>query len=435
MNTDVFSNCESEVRSYCRAFPAVFSKAKGAELFCEEGKRYIDFFAGAGALNYGHNPGAIKNKLIDYLQSDNIIHGLDMFTSAKRTFMENFNEKILRPKGLDYKMQFCGPTGTNAVESALKLARKVKGRSGIFAFQGGFHGMSLGSLAVTGNRFNREGAGVGLGDVTFMPYPHGFMNTFDTIGYIDCVLGDSASGIDKPAAIILESTQAEGGVVVAPVEWLKRLRRLCDKHDILMIVDDIQVGCGRTGTYFSFERAGVTPDIVTLSKAVSGYGLPFAMVLFKPELDRWLPGEHSGTFRGNQMAFVGGTAAIDAYFHQEIESQVRDKQTLVQRFVQSKILSLDDQLALRGVGLIWGIDLGNSYGGKAAGKIISRCFEHGLLIENAGRDGRVVKLLPPLNIDNELLLEGLEILAAAFKAALQANITPVNSVVKPACAG
>ena len=433
MNTDVFGNSESEVRSYCRAFPAVFNRAKGAELFSEEGKRYIDFFAGAGALNYGHNPDVIKNKLIDYLNSDNIIHGLDMFTCAKRTFMEKFNEKILRPKGLDYKMQFCGPTGTNAVESALKIARKVKGRSGIFAFQGGFHGMSLGSLAVTGNRFNREGAGVGLGDVTFMPYPHGFMNSFDTIDYIDCVLEDSASGLDKPAAIILETTQAEGGVIVAPIEWLKRLRMLCDKHDILMIVDDIQVGCGRTGTYFSFERAGIIPDIVTLSKAVSGYGLPFAMVLLKPEFDQWLPGEHNGTFRGNQLAFVGGATAIDAYFDQQIENQVRHKQALVQRFVQSKILSLNGQLKLRGVGLIWGIDLGDLYGGKSVKSVISNCFERGLLIESAGRDGRVIKLLPPLNINEELLVEGLEILTVALKAVLQAKVISVNTEVKSVC--
>ena len=418
MSTDVFSQYESEVRSYCRSFPVVFSRAKGAEMWTEDGARYIDFFAGAGALNYGHNPDFIKTKLIEYLQSDEIIHGLDLFTGAKRTFLTALHEKILAPRGLDYRTQFCGPTGTNAVEAAIKIARKVTGRAGIFSFQGGFHGMTLGALAATGNQYNRGGAGVALGNVHFMPYPHGFMGSFDSIEYMDTILSDSSSGYEKPAAMLLETVQAEGGVIEAPVEWLQRLRALCDKHDILMIVDDIQVGCGRAGSFFSFERANIVPDIVTLSKSISGYGLPMAIVLMKPELDKWMPGEHNGTFRGHQLAFVGGAAAIDMWETENVQQQVKEKAEYISEFLTKEIASLNPQIEIRGIGMIWGADLGKLEDQEITDKILKRCFDAGLIIESAGRKGQVVKLLPSLTIPMEILKEGCEIIKGAFLAEL-----------------
>ncbi|OUS31227.1 diaminobutyrate--2-oxoglutarate transaminase [Gammaproteobacteria bacterium 45_16_T64] len=418
MSTEVFSQYESEVRSYCRSFPVVFSRAKGAELWTEGGGRYIDFFAGAGALNYGHNPDAIKAKLVEYLQSDNIVHGLDLFTGAKRTFLTALHEKILQPRGLDYRTQFCGPTGTNAVEAAIKIARKVTGRTGIFSFQGGFHGMTLGALAATGNQYNRGGAGVPLGNVHFMPYPHGFMGTFDSIEYMDTILSDPSSGYEKPAAMLLETVQAEGGIVEAPIEWLQRLRELCDKHDMLMIVDDIQVGCGRAGYFFSFERAGIIPDIVTLSKSISGYGLPMAIVLMKPELDKWMPGEHNGTFRGNQLAFIGGAAAIDLWETESIQQQVKDKAEYIESFLKNEIATLDTKIEIRGIGMIWGIDLSKLDEPDKADQVLAKCFEAGLVIESAGRKGQVVKLLPPLTIPMPLLEEGCGILKDAFLASL-----------------
>ncbi len=417
-NTASFLKYESEVRSYCRAYPVVFEKAKGPLLFSEEGVRYIDFFAGAGSLNYGHNPEFIKQKLIDYLSSDNIIHGLDMYTVAKRDFIEAFHQKVLEPRGLDYRTQFCGPTGTNAVEAALKLARKVKGRQGIFSFQGGFHGMTMGSLSATGNKYNRAGAGTALNDVTFMPYPHGFMSTFDTIEYIDQVLTDTNSGIETPAAILLETVQAEGGVIIAPVEWLQRLKALCEKHDILMIIDDIQVGCGRTGSFFSFERAGIIPDIVTLSKSISGYGLPLAVVLLKPELDQWLPGEHNGTFRGNQLAFVGGTAALTLWGDETLQRHIDDCSKAIESALTAQGIASIDGLAVRGLGMIWGVDCSQVADEQASSKIASICFEKGLIVETAGRGGHVIKLLPPLNIDREILAEGLGILTNAIRSVL-----------------
>ncbi|RLT97978.1 diaminobutyrate--2-oxoglutarate transaminase [Ketobacter sp.] len=418
MLVDVFQQYESEVRSYCRAFPTVFTKAKGSHIEAQDGTRYLDFFAGAGALNYGHNPDLVKHRLIEYLQEDGILHGLDMYTDAKGHFLEVLQESILKPRNLDYRVQFCGPTGTNAVEAALKIARKVKGRRNIFAFQGGYHGMTLGALACTGNAYNRKGAGTALPDVTFMPFPFGPMKDIDTIAYMDAVLSDSSSGIDKPAAMVLETIQAEGGVVVAPVEWLKQLRQLCDKHDILMIVDDIQVGCGRSGGFFSFERAGIVPDIVTLSKSISGCGLPLAIVLLKPELDKWQPGEHNGTFRGNQLAFVSGVAGIELFQSLDIPAQVAEKSQLVQTELQSMIENLDPRMELRGLGLIWGVDLTPLKNEKLIDQITTNCFEKGLIIENAGRKGQVLKLLPPLTITQDELLTGLHIIERAIKKAL-----------------
>lgn len=415
MGTEVFQQYESEVRSYCRAFPTVFKRAKGSFIEDESGRRYLDFFAGAGALNYGHNPDFIRDKLIDYLRDDGIMHALDMYTVAKGEFIRAFQEKILRPRQLDYRVQFTGPTGTNAVEAALKIARKVKGRQNIFAFQGGFHGMTLGSLACTGNQYNRKGAGTVLPNVTFMPYPFGAMEKIDTIAYMDAVLSDPSSGIDKPAAILLETVQAEGGVVVAPVDWLKQVRALCDKHDLLLIVDDIQVGCGRTGGFFSFERAGIVPDAVTLSKSISGCGLPMAIVLLKPEIDKWSPGEHNGTFRGNQLAFIGGAAALELWSTLDIPQQVEKKSRLVESALRSIIAEIDPRLPLRGLGLIWGVDFSVTGDNDLIERVLSRCFEKGLIIENAGRKGQVMKLLPPLTVSEAELQQGLDIIRTSMK--------------------
>lgn len=419
MQIDVFQQCESEVRSYCRAFPTVFTKAKGSYIEDQNGTQYLDFFAGAGALNYGHNPDLITQRLIEYVSNNGILHGLDMYTRAKGEFLSALQEQILKPRDLDYRVQFCGPTGTNAVEAALKIARKVKGRTNVIAFQGGYHGMTMGALACTGNSYNRAGAGTSLPDVTFMPYPFGYMENIDTIAYMDAVLSDTSSGVDKPAAMILETIQAEGGVVVAPDDWLHRARQLCDKHDMLMIVDDIQVGCGRAGSFFSFERAGIKPDIVTLSKSISGSGLPLAIVLIKPEYDKWLPGEHNGTFRGNQLAFVSGTAGIELWKTLKIEEQVKAKAVILEQGLKSIIEKHDSRLSLRGLGMIWGVDFAPLQDESLIDRVTNACFENNLIIENAGRKGQVLKLLPPLTATEDELNLGLQIIDNAIKSALK----------------
>ncbi len=408
MDTKVFEEYESEVRSYCRHFPTVFTKAKGAYFYDEDGNEYIDFFCGAGAVNYGHNNPEIKKKLIEYLENDGVMHALDMYTVPKREFIETFEEKVLKPRGLNYKIQFPGPTGTNANEAALKLARKVKKRRNVFAFMGAFHGMTLGSLALTTDKSSRGGAGVPLENVTFIPAPYMFPE-LDTVEYMQRLLDDDHSGIEKPAAVFLETIQAEGGIRVFEIEWLQKVRKFCDDNDILMVVDDVQVGCCRSGTFFSFERANIQPDIVTMSKSIGGYGLPLAITLFKPELDVWTPGEHNGTFRGNQLAFVAAKGGLEYMLANNVESEVRRKGEIVKEFITKEILPLDSRLELRGMGLIWGIEFEKISAGLAD-KVIEKCFENGLIIEGAGRKNSVVKLMPPLVVEDETLIKGMEII-------------------------
>ena len=409
MNTSVFENYESEVRSYCRHFPTVFKQSVGSYFIDENGRKYLDFFCGAGAVNYGHNNPEIKAKLIDYLMNDGIIHALDMYTVPKREFIETLEEKILKPRGLDYKIMFPGPTGTNANEAALKLARKVKKRQNVFALMGAFHGMTLGSLAITTDKASRAGAGVPLQNVTFIPAPYMFPQ-LDTVEYMQRLIDDDHSGVEKPAALFLETIQAEGGIQVFEIDWLKRVRKFCDDNDILLVVDDVQVGCCRSGDFFSFQRADIQPDIVTMSKSIGGYGFPLAITLFKPELDKWTPGEHNGTFRGNQLAFVAAKAGLDYMLEHKIEDQVKAKSRIVEDYLTKEILPLDSRLQLRGRGLIWGIEFAGIPVEGLADKIEARCFENGLIIEGAGRKNSVVKLMPPLIITEEELTEGMEII-------------------------
>src|SRR4051812_12497396 len=285
--TDSFERLESEVRSYSRSFPTVFRRAVGSRLVDEAGREYLDFFAGAGALNYGHNHPVLKRALIEYLLADGITHGLDMATSAKREFLEAFDEIILRPRGLAYKLQFPGPGGANAVEAALKLARKVTGRTGVVGFGGSFHGMTLGALAVTGSAGPRASAHVPLRDATILPFE----------GPLD------AYGDTPPAAFIVETVQGEGGVNVTGAEWLRALERLARELGALLIVDDIQAGCERCGSFFSLGGGGLGPAMVALPKPPGGFALPLALTLIRPDLDVWSPGEHNGTFRGLNLAF------------------------------------------------------------------------------------------------------------------------------------
>jgi len=417
----IFEKCESNVRSYCRSFPVTFHRAKDSIIYSESGAEYIDFLAGAGALNYGHNNDYIKQKVMAYLDADAITHGLDMQTHAKERFLAKFTESILAPKNLSYRIQFCGPTGTNAVEAALKLARKVTQRTGIFSFMGAYHGMTLGSLSVTGNTAIRSGIKGISNHVTFMPYPYGLMEKLDTIEYIEAVLNDMNSGIEKPAAIIVETVQAEGGVIVAPIEWLQRLRQLCDQHDILLICDDIQVGCGRTGPFFSFERANIIPDMIILSKSISGYGFPMSLLLIKPEFDLWEPAEHTGTFRGNQLAFVGGTAALEYRETIDLQQETKVKAAFLENFLTQEIAPISEKIKIRGIGMIWGIDLSCLGGASLAKQITSRCFELGLIVERVGRNDTVIKILPPLTIELCTLQRGCSIIRTAFNECLEKN--------------
>lgn len=413
-NMKIFEEIESEVQSYARSFPRVFNKAHGEFLYDEEGNRYLDFLAGAGTLNYGHNHPLFKEKLVEYILRDGITHGLDMHTKAKGEFLESFNEKILKPRDLEYMVQFTGPTGTNAVEAAMKLARNVTGRENIVSFTNGFHGVSLGSLAATGNSHHRGAAGTSLNGTSRMPFDGYLGEGIDTTHYLDKVLSDSSSGIDKPAAVLLETVQGEGGINVASFEWLQHLEQVCRKHDVLLIVDDIQAGCGRTGTFFSFEEAGIKPDIVTLSKSLSGYGLPFAVVLIRPDLDHWKPGEHNGTFRGNNLAFVTAKAAIDHFWSDDkFSKEIKRKGD----YIKQRLDSIVDQygegnFTHRGRGMFQGI---NCVNGGLAGRITHKAFRNGLVIETSGADDQVIKFLCPLIVSDESLKKGIDIVEQAIR--------------------
>jgi diaminobutyrate-2-oxoglutarate transaminase len=401
---------ESEVRSYCRGWDTVFERAAGSTLYDEEGREYLDFFSGAGALNYGHNNPVLLRPLVEYLLSGAVVHSLDMKTPAKRRFLETFQELILKPRALDYKVMFPGPTGTNSVEAALKLARKVTGRQHVISFTNAFHGMTLGSLAVTGNAMKRHGAGVPLTNASSMPYDGFFDSQGPEFVWLRHALEDSGSGIDKPAAVIVETVQGEGGLRAARASWLRGLAELCRQHGILLIVDDVQAGCGRTGTFFSFEDAAITPDIVCLSKSISGFGLPLALTIFKPELDLWKPGEHNGTFRGHNPAFVTGAAALEHFWQDgKFQSSVAGLISQLHGGL-AQIAAGVDGASVRGRGLLAGIHYPNP---QTAGRVAAESFARGLLVETSGPEGEVLKTMPALTIKPEELQKGLDILAAA----------------------
>jgi diaminobutyrate-2-oxoglutarate transaminase len=408
MNLKVFDRLESEVRGYVRSFPTLFDKARGSKLIDEENNVFIDFFAGAGTLNYGHNNPVIKQELLNYLESDGVIHGLDMATVAKKEMLEAFEQIILKPRDMRYKVQFPGPTGTNAVEAALKLARQVKGRTNIVSFTHGFHGVSCGSLAATANSKYRDAAGIALDNITFMPYDGYLGDGIDTTEYLDRMIADRSSGMDHPAAVIVETVQGEGGVNVASAAWLRALEQVCRRHDVLLIIDDIQMGCGRTGCFFSFEEAGISPDIITLSKSISAFGLPMALVLMKPELDVWAPGAHNGTFRGNNLAFVTARAALLHYWSDEsFHEGIRRKGGIMRNWLEHIAADYPSgAFSVRGRGMIQGLASEDS---TLAERIAKRCFEQGLVIETSGADD-VLKLMPALTIDEQLLCRGLDVI-------------------------
>lgn len=407
---------ESRVRTYCRAFPAVFARAKDEHLFDASGRKWIDFFSGAGAVNYGHNNERIRGALVDYLAADGVVHALDMLTEAKKEFMERFERAILRPRGLEYKMQFTGPAGTNAIETSLKIARLAKRRSNIVAFTRGYHGLTLGALAITANAHFRNEVFVNRHDATFAPYDGYCGEGFDTLAYFRQLLEDPSSGLDLPAAVVVETVQAEGGVNVAGIPWLRGLAAICREFDICLIVDDIQVGCGRTGSFFSFERAGIEPDIVALSKSISGLGLPMSVVLMKPELDTWQRGEETATFRGHNLAFVTAAAALSYWETEDLARSVAAKGRLAAELLEG-IRARHPELPIRarGLGLIHGLDLGDARLAQATAR---EAFQRGLVIELCGPTDAVLKVLPPLTIAEASLREGLGILESALDAAL-----------------
>lgn len=413
MDLDAFDDAESVVRYYCRKLPNLLDSATGAIVRDVEGREFIDFLSACGTLNYGHNHPRLKAAALNYLARDGIIASLDLHTSAKLDFIERFREVILGPRGLSYKLQFPGPTGANCVEAAIKLARKVTGRTSVVAFANAFHGMSLGALSLTGSSAARQASLGLLNGVVRLPY-EGYVGAgIADLNRFEAMAMDPSGGIDPIAAIVVEVLQGEGGLNVASSEWLQALASMATRLGALLIVDDIQAGCGRTGTFFSFEGASIEPDMVCLAKSISGYGLPMSLLLLKRELDVWAPGEHNGTFRGNSLAFVTASAALRlwengdmAVSHDNVRSLSEWTRRMAQRY---------PSLKAKGRGMMQGLQFADEGYSQAAAVCAVR---RGIIVECCGPRDEVLKILPPLNIDPAIFADGLERLEQAIGEAL-----------------
>lgn len=410
----IFEQRESSIRAYSRVYPVVFKTANNARQTDDTGKEYIDFFAGAGVLNFGHNNPAMKNAIIEYLNKNGVLHSLDMQTQAKAESIQHFTNVILKPRNMPHRLQFTGPTGTNAVEAAMKLARRVTGRQNIVAFDQGFHGMTLGALAATANEYFRSAAGVPLEHVTHLPFAEQSDNSDESITALREVFLDHNA--PAPAAFLIETIQAEGGVNVADKNWIEAIAAIAKELGALLIVDDIQVGCGRTGSYFSFDDLDIDPDIVCLAKGIGGIGTPLAMNLVRPELDdHWSPGEHTGTFRGQNLSFVAGKVALDFFTNDTLMDKVNANVDFMHSQLKP-LLNSDPSLQLRSKGMIMGLDVGD---GERASAIVQKCFTDGLIVASCGMGGKVIKLIPPLTIPQTDLAVGLNILINATRHVME----------------
>lgn len=432
---------ESNVRSYPRKLPLAIAKARGAWVTDVEGKNYLDCLAGAGTLALGHNHPEIVASIQDFLHSGLPMHTLDLTTPLKDAFSQTL--LALLPGGADnYCLQFCGPSGADAVEAALKLAKTFTGRGGVISFSGGYHGMTHGALAVTGNTGPKDPVQNLMSGVQFLPFPHEYRCPLGLGGeagvkalnhYFSHFIADVERGMPLPAAVIVEAVQGEGGVNPAPDSWLRMLREVTQQYGIVLIVDEVQAGFGRTGTLFAFEQAGIEPDIIVMSKAVGG-GLPLAVLGIRRAFDAWQPGAHSGTFRGNQMAMATGKTTLEILARDRLPEQAATRGlwlTQALTFLKQRFPCLGQ---VRGRGLMLGIEIvderlppssDGSYPIDAplAAEIQQCCFQQGLLLERGGRHGNVVRLLPPLTISPAEC----EIAVSRFERALSEALTRIRS--------
>lgn len=425
---------ESSARSYPRKFPLAIAKAKGAVVEDVEGNRYIDFLNGAGTLALGHNDDEVNQAMVDLIQSGAPLHTLDLTTPVKDRFVETLLSIIPEELASKAKIQFCSPSGTDATEAAIKLCKTATGRNTVIAFSGGYHGMGHGSMALTGNCNAKNKVGNIMPGVQFMPYPYSYRcpmgiggeaGTKACIAYLERLLKDPESGVTKPAAIILEPIQGEGGVVPAPIEFLQAVRRITRELDIPMICDEIQCGMGRSGKVFAFEYADIVPDVVLISKAIGG-GQPLSVVVYDRKLDVWGPGAHAGTFRGNQVAMAAGTVVMKRISDPEFLKEVIRKGEIM----KSRFLKLKDEVSIigdvRGKGLMLGVEfidpngakdlMGHPEpGGDIALKVQRLCFENKLIMEKGGRNGSVMRCLCPLTITDEQIEEAMDIFEKVVK--------------------
>lgn len=440
---------ESNARSYPRRICIAIREAKGIYIKDVDGNVYFDCLAGAGTLALGHNHPVVLDAMRTVLDANLPLHTLDLTTPVKDQFVEELFASLPPTFAENAKIQFCGPSGADAVEAAIKLVKTATGRRSVLSFHGGYHGMTHGALSLTGNLSPKEAVAGLMPDVHFLPYPYSYRCPFGLGGelghltssrYIESILNDPESGIVPPAGMIMEVVQGEGGVIPAPDNWVREIRRITRDRQIPLIVDEIQTGLGRTGKLYAFEHSGITPDVVLLSKAIGG-SLPLAVVLYNKELDKWMPGAHAGTFRGNQLAMAAGTATL-RYIQ---ENRLADHATamgdralrhLCQ--IQSETHCMGD---VRGRGLMIGVEIVNSEASAdscgsypaqpmLARQIQAECLRRGLIVEIGGRHSSVVRFLPPLIVTAEQIDSICEIFQEAVKAAEQ-QMLPTLSEVSP----
>ena len=420
---------ESNARSYPRKFPFALAKAQGSWIEDVEGNKYLDFLCGAGTLALGHNDPEVNQAMVDMLTGNLPLHTLDLTTPVKDTFVHTLLNLLPGELKNNAKIQFCSPSGTDAVDAALKLCKTATGRSSIIAFNGAYHGMGHGALALTGNLHAKNKVNDLMPNVHFMPYPYSYRCPFGLVGdagtdaacaYFERMLKDPECGITKPAAVILETIQGEGGVIPAPVKFIQTVRRVTKELDIPMIVDEIQCGIGRSGRFFAFEYADIVPDVILSSKAIGG-SQPLSVVIYNKKLDVWEPGAHAGTFRGNQLAMRAGTVVMNRVSKPDfLDDVVKKGEIFAKRLeeIKSKVSIIGD---VRGKGLMRGIEFvdpksqSDSLGAKkASGEIAAlvqkRCFENRLVMEKGGRNGAVMRCLCALNVTMEDLEKALDII-------------------------
>lgn len=426
---------ESNARTYPRHLPLAIREAHGITVTDMDGDEYYDCLAGAGTLALGHDHPTVVDTMKQALDADRPVHTLDISTPAKERFVDTLFKSLPDDFADSAKVQFCSPAGTDAVEAALKLVKTATGNRSILGFQGAYHGMTNGALSLMGDTDAKESLPGLMADVHHLPYPYDYRCPFDVGGkaghrlvsaYVENILEDPDGGITDPAGMILEPVQGEGGAIPAPVEWLRDIRRITRERDIPLIVDEIQAGLGRTGELFAFEHADITPDVITLSKAIGG-GLPLAVVVYDESLDVWEPGAHAGTFRGNQLAMAAGEATIAYVLENDLDDHAGEMGTRLRDHLEATAERFGAVGDVRGRGLMLGvefIDPDATWQGAGphapasdfAAAVQAECFDRGLIIELGGRGSATARFLPPLIVSNGQVDE----IAAIFDEAVAA---------------
>ena len=428
---------ESSARTYPRRLPFAIREAHGVTVTDMDGNEYYDCLAGAGTLALGHNHPRVVEAMERVLDANRPLHTLDITTPAKERFVDSLFDSLPSELSDSARVQFCSPAGTDAVEAALKLVKTATGNRSVLGFQGAYHGMTNGALSLMGDTDAKEPIPGLMNDVHHLPYPSDYRCPFGVGGeeghrlasrYVENLLDDGGSGITDPAGVILEPVQGEAGAVPAPDAWLREIRRVTRERDIPLIVDEIQTGLARTGATYAFEHADVTPDVVTLSKAVGG-GLPLAVVVYDQSLDVWEPGAHAGTFRGNQLAMAAGQATIDCVLENDLDERAADLGARLRDRLKSTAERFDVIGDVRGRGLMLGVEFvdedadwrgagPHAPDGDLAGAVQTECFDRGLIVELGGRESATVRFLPPLIISKEQADE----VAAIFDEAVGAAV-------------